>query len=209
MRWTMENNLWREALKDNLIRLRREKKLTQAEVGEKLNYSDKTISKWERGDGVPDLSALMDLSALYGVTLDNLVGKPETKKEKGIFNTATRTVVLLTITCIVWISAIVVFMLLLLLLPEFDGNYLSFVFALPVTFAILGAAFSSWHLPYWAIGCFSLTVWGICLVLHLTWFPERANLIYSAGGIVQLAIIIAVGFVLIKRRVKNHDNMTE
>ena len=202
----MENSPWREALKENLIRLRREKKLTQAEVGEKLNYSDKTISKWERGDGVPDLSALMELAALYGVSLDQLVGTPAPKKEKGIFNAATRTVVLLTITCIVWISAIVVFMLLLLLLPEFSGNYLSFVFALPITFAILGAAFSSWHMPYWAFGCFSLMVWGICLVLHLTWFPDRANLIYSAGGIIQLTSIVALGFVLLKKKKKSHEN---
>lgn len=202
----MENSPWREALKENLIRLRREKKLTQAEVGEKLNYSDKTISKWERGDGVPDLSALMELAALYGVSLDQLVGTPAPKKEKGIFNAATRTVVLLTITCIVWISAIVVFMLLLLLLPEFSGNYLSFVFALPITFAILGAAFSSWHMPYWAFGCFSLMVWGICLVLHLTWFPDRANLIYSAGGIIQLTAIVALGFVLLKKKKKSHEN---
>ena len=202
----MENSPWREALKENLIRLRRDKKLTQAEVGEKLNYSDKTISKWERGDGVPDLSALMELAALYGVSLDQLVGTPAPKKEKGIFNAATRTVVLLTITCIVWISAIVVFMLLLLLLPEFSGNYLSFVFALPITFAILGAAFSSWHMPYWAFGCFSLMVWGICLVLHLTWFPDRANLIYSAGGIIQLTSIVALGFVLLKKKKKSHEN---
>lgn len=202
----MENSPWREALKENLIRLRREKKLTQAEVGEKLNYSDKTISKWERGDGVPDLSALMELAALYGVSLDQLVGTPAPKKEKGIFNAATRTVVLLTITCIVWISAIVVFMLLLLLLPEFSGNYLSFVFALPITFAILGAAFSSWRMPYWAFGCFSLMVWGICLVLHLTWFPDRANLIYSAGGIIQLTAIVALGFVLLKKKKKSHEN---
>ena len=202
----MENSPWREALKENLIRLRREKKLTQAEVGEKLNYSDKTISKWERGEGVPDLSALMELAALYGVSLDQLVGTPAPKKEKGIFNAATRTVVLLTITCIVWISAIVVFMLLLLLLPEFSGNYLSFVFALPITFAILGAAFSSWHMPYWAFGCFSLMVWGICLVLHLTWFPDRANLIYSAGGIIQLTAIVALGFVLLKKKKKSHEN---
>ena len=202
----MENSPWREALKENLIRLRRDKKLTQAEVGEKLNYSDKTISKWERGEGVPDLSALMELAALYGVSLDQLVGTPAPKKEKGIFNAATRTVVLLTITCIVWISAIVVFMLLLLLLPEFSGNYLSFVFALPITFAILGAAFSSWHMPYWAFGCFSLMVWGICLVLHLTWFPDRANLIYSAGGIIQLTAIVALGFVLLKKKKKSHEN---
>ena len=202
----MENSPWREALKENLIRLRREKKLTQAEVGDKLNYSDKTISKWERGDGVPDLPALMELAALYGVSLDQLVGTPAPKKEKGIFNAATRTVVLLTITCIVWISAIVVFMLLLLLLPEFSGNYLSFVFALPITFAILGAAFSSWHMPYWAFGCFSLMVWGICLVLHLTWFPDRANLIYSAGGIIQLTAIVALGFVLLKKKKKSHEN---
>lgn len=57
----------------NLIRLRREAGLTQLALAEKINYSDKSISKWERGEALPDAYVLMALSRLFGVTVDELL----------------------------------------------------------------------------------------------------------------------------------------
>ena len=61
-----------------LLRLRKEKSMTQKQVAERLNLSDKTISKWERGLGCPDVSLLADLSALFGVNIEIILeGKLE------------------------------------------------------------------------------------------------------------------------------------
>ena len=57
----------------NLINLRTEAGMTQAELGAKLNYSDKTISKWERADAIPDAFVLKQMSEIFGVTVDNLL----------------------------------------------------------------------------------------------------------------------------------------
>jgi len=57
----------------NLIRLRIGAGMTQAELGAKLNYSDKSVSKWERGDAIPDAWVLTKLSELFGVTVDYLL----------------------------------------------------------------------------------------------------------------------------------------
>ncbi len=57
----------------NLIKLRTEKGLTQAELGARLNYSDKTISKWERGEAIPDAFVLTQLAELFGVSVDFLL----------------------------------------------------------------------------------------------------------------------------------------
>lgn len=57
----------------NISELRKANKLTQLELAEKLNYSDKAISKWERGDAVPDVAVLKAIADLFGVTLDYLV----------------------------------------------------------------------------------------------------------------------------------------
>lgn len=54
----------------NIIKLRTGKGLTQAELGAQLNYSDKTISKWERGEAIPDAYVLTQLSELFGVSVD-------------------------------------------------------------------------------------------------------------------------------------------
>ena len=57
----------------NIIKLRTGAGLTQAELGEKLNYSDKTISKWERGEAIPDAYVLTQMAEIFGVTVDYLL----------------------------------------------------------------------------------------------------------------------------------------
>ena len=53
----------------NIGQLRRKTGMTQLELAEKLNYSDKAISKWERGESVPDISVLKSIADLFGVTV--------------------------------------------------------------------------------------------------------------------------------------------
>ena len=57
----------------NLIELRTKAGMTQAELGAVLNYSDKTISKWERAEAIPDAYVLRQLSEIFGVTVDDLL----------------------------------------------------------------------------------------------------------------------------------------
>ncbi len=57
----------------NIINLRTAAGMTQAELGAKLNYSDKTISKWERGEAIPDAWVLTQMAELFGVTVDELL----------------------------------------------------------------------------------------------------------------------------------------
>ena len=56
-----------------LAQERKAKKLTQAQVAEKLYVSEKTISKWESGQSYPDFQRLVLLSDFFGLTLDELV----------------------------------------------------------------------------------------------------------------------------------------
>ena len=60
----------------NLIQLRTSRGMTQAELGALLNYSDKTISKWERGEAIPDAYVLTQLAEIFGVTVDALLSPP-------------------------------------------------------------------------------------------------------------------------------------
>ena len=57
----------------NIIRLRTQAGMTQVELGAKLNYSDKTVSKWERGEAIPDAYVLTRLADLFGVSVDYLL----------------------------------------------------------------------------------------------------------------------------------------
>ena len=54
--------------------------MTQIELAEILNYSDKAVSKWERGESVPDISVLKQIADIFGVTVDYLLGITEKRK---------------------------------------------------------------------------------------------------------------------------------
>ena len=57
----------------NIINLRTGAGMTQAELGARLNYSDKTISKWERGEAIPDAYVLTQMAEVFGVTVNDLL----------------------------------------------------------------------------------------------------------------------------------------
>ncbi len=63
----------KEVFAKRLVNLRKKKGYTQAELAEKLNVSNKTVSRWETAEGYPDISLLKPLSELLGVTCDELL----------------------------------------------------------------------------------------------------------------------------------------
>ena len=105
----------------NIIRLRTGAGMTQAELGQKLNYSDKTVSKWERAESLPDAYVLMQLSLIFGITVDELLSsqtawktRKEIKKEQRVVTYDTRAIILVCQAGI-WTLALLVFVLFWLL----------------------------------------------------------------------------------------------
>ena len=76
----------KQIVAENLTALRKSKGLTQLELAEKFNYSDKAVSKWEKGDTTPDIETLQALADFYGVTIDYFTHEGS-KKEKEIYVT--------------------------------------------------------------------------------------------------------------------------
>ncbi|MEG2453873.1 MAG: helix-turn-helix transcriptional regulator, partial [Clostridia bacterium] len=79
----------RQIIASNLIRLRKVSGLTQAELAQKINYTDKSVSKWERGEGAPDIFVLNQLAEIYKVTVNDIIGvkKVTPNRNKVQFNT--------------------------------------------------------------------------------------------------------------------------
>lgn len=70
----MENNKdIKLIIANNIIKYRKEKGLTQLELAEMLNYSDKTLSKWERAEAIPDIITLKQLSEIFEVSVEVLI----------------------------------------------------------------------------------------------------------------------------------------
>lgn len=149
----------------NIIRLRTQAGLTQAELGEKLNYSDKTISKWERGEAIPDAYVLTQMAEIFGVTVDYLLSthdawenpNEQEEQEQGISRHSVNMIIAIAVLG-VWTMALSVFVLLWLL-----GFIVwqSFIVALPVsilTYMVLICVFNRRkHLQY-VIAAFVLSI---------------------------------------------------
>ena len=71
-----------QSISKNLIHFRKLSGMTQTELAEKINYSDKSISKWERGDGVPDIFVLTEIAEIFGVTVNDFLSEESMLKKK-------------------------------------------------------------------------------------------------------------------------------
>lgn len=68
-------------LAENLVKYRKLHMLSQAELAAAIGYSDKSVSKWERGAGTPDIYTLRQISEIYGITVSELIGQTAMSKE--------------------------------------------------------------------------------------------------------------------------------
>ena len=131
----------------NLIRLRLAAGMTQAELGEKLNYSDKSISKWERGDVTTDVFVLMQIAEIFGVDVDYLL-KPHNEIEPVIYRSkkddSSYTTDMITLVTILGIWTLALFVFIILWICGMVV-WLVFVYAVPVSLVTLLVLNSVWN----------------------------------------------------------------
>lgn len=147
----------------NIIKLRTDAGLTQADLGAALNYSDKSISKWERGEAIPDAYVLKQMAEMFGVTVDYILSPHDKWEAPGDSPVAERgynaNVIIAIAVLGIWTAALAGFVILWL----FDDIiwWRIFVVALPVsvlTYLVLICVFKKTaHLQY-VIAFFVLTV---------------------------------------------------
>lgn len=184
----------------NIATLRVAAHLTQFELGEKLSYSDKAVSRWERGEAIPDAYVLLQMSEIFGVTVDFILKEhteedflpPEellAEESASTTNQAKRLVVLLSFLG-VWSLALLTFVFV-----AFGGAYfwLAFIYALPVSFLVLFIFNCLWSSRRVRAITLSATVWGILLSLHLSFLSEPLSWLFYLVGI-PAQIIIPIAF---------------
>ena len=129
----------------NLIRLRTAAGMTQAELGEQLNYSDKSISKWERGEAIPDAAVLKRMSEIFGVTVDYLLNAHDAWQPEpdpaGARDRSHYAILLVALKGIVTL-AVLVFVVLWLWLGKVEWIvFACFVPAAAITYLVLNSVF--------------------------------------------------------------------
>lgn len=156
----------------NIISLRQSASMTQSDLAEKLNYSDKAVSKWERAESMPDIAVLKNIADLFGVSLDWLVEEVHTPAEATEDDSVkeqrkhTNRVVITTMSVfLVWLIATAIFVILCSVPAITRLHWLAFVYALPV----------------------STVVW---LVFNSVWFSTRGN--YPIVSLLMWSVIASL-----------------
>jgi len=184
----------------NLVSLRVKSGFTQLQVAEKINYSDKSISKWERGEAIPDVSVLMQLAEMYGVTLNDIVkdyGKKEIKPRAKRIKLSQHTLITIIAFSCVWFLATVGFAVIYGFYNYIaDKAYLSFIVAIPVSLMVVMAFSFCWY-PYYISAIFSSAfLW--TTILAITQCIQVTNIWLLYIIVIPLQLIILLGFALQK-----------
>ena len=199
----------------NIARLRKDRGLTQAELAERINYSDKAVSKWERAESLPDVLTLLNLAEQLGTDLNTLTGtaapepapepipepvplpEPEPVPEETPVKKLTRRyaadkgVIQKLSSILVWVVALFLYMVL----DAFGVKnlWLLFVVAVPVNAIVLLSLRSAWKLYGWNRILISIIMWGFLLTIYLLLLVVgKVNVwkILPMGLLGQMAILL-------------------
>lgn len=172
----------------NLIKLRKENGLTQIALAEKLNYSDKAISKWEVGSVIPDVETMTHLADFFGLTVNDLIYPENNKKRfRKIFLENHLNITMLSIG-LVWLISTIVFFILQKT-TDLNRLWLTFIITLPLTFIILIIFSSIWFNKISTMLSISGLAWTTLLTLFLFFNHTSYWFLFIIGMVGQLVII--------------------
>jgi transcriptional regulator with XRE-family HTH domain len=167
----------------NIAAYRKNAGLTQAGLAEKLNYSDKAVSKWERGDSIPDVLTLMALANQFDITVNDLLADPNALptdsdsklekamtqvSEKALKRKANKNVILALSSTLVWFVALLVFVVMSSFEFLDPYSWLIFFYAIPANAIVLLSLRSAWHDFRWNKLYISAIVWGFIVAIHIS-----------------------------------------
>ena len=199
-----------ERIATNLVNLRKTAKLTQLEFAQKVNYSDKAVSKWEKGESLPSVEVLEHICDFYGITFNDLVGDEDIiLDKKRTTRMSTSKVCIILLCCLsIWLLATIVYVYAKLIFNE--SVWMSFVWTVPAT-CIIGIIFNSiWGRGRNVFILISLLIWTAIASFYLQLLPYyNAWIIFIIGIPLQLAVILWSTLHQTNKHLKRRKNGTK
>ena len=176
----MNDEKLRARLGANIASYRKQMGLTQLSLADKLNYSDKAVSKWERGESIPDVLILVQLAELFGISVNDLltdpnrlpentgavVGKMEKAVEKTLKRKADKLSILGLSSLLVWFVALLIFVIVSSL--GIEKSWVAFFYAIPADAIVMLSLRSAWHDFRWNKTLISIIMWGGLLSIYVS-----------------------------------------
>lgn len=172
----MNDEKLKQQIGANIASYRKRGGMTQAGLAAKLNYSDKAVSKWERGESIPDVVTLVAMAETFDITVNDLLVDPKALpedndpgkleramtqvSEKALKRKANKNVILGLSTTLVWFVALLVFVALSAFELTDPYSWLIFVYAVPANAIVLLSLRSAWRDFRWNQLLISIISWG-------------------------------------------------
>lgn len=188
----MEENL-KQTIANNLTYLRKKNNYTQLELAEKLEYSDKSISKWEHAETLPDIEVLHKLANVYNVTLDYLVSnKPDEEREK-LFtkknqNKQNKIIITLLAISFVWLLATIIFVYSSIM--DTNKFWQAYLWAVPVSCFVLMYFNKIWGKRIFTFYIMSVLTWSLLTCFYIQFLKLNMFPLFLIGIPIQIAIIL-------------------
>ena len=181
----------REVIGKNLAELRKRHGLTQLELAEKFNYTDRAVSKWENGDTVPDIGVLYDLCEFYGVTIDYLTHEDNARfvKKEDPLKSWNKIAITALVSTIIWTLATVIFVISLL--KGIEPLWQAFIWAIPVNMVFL-VVFNHmyFHIRFITFISWSIFIWSTLAATYLSLLQFNVWPIFLLGIPAQATMVI-------------------
>lgn len=180
----------------NIIKYRKSAGITQLQLAEMLNYSDKAVSKWERAESLPDIYVLCKMSELFGITVSELIGEEKKEKTKNRTEendekkTKNRKFITAMSVCLVWFVMSILFAALKIVDFALFPVWLVYIYALPLSCVVL-LVFSClwWGIPLQAASVSGI-IWFTVLSVFLTVTPTKTAYLFIPAAVFQLLTIL-------------------
>lgn len=185
----------RKIIGSNLAELRKERKITQLELAEMFGYTDKAISKWEKGDTLPDVETLYQLASFYGVTIDYLTNDIPLEEKEIITNPTKQTnikanrisIVLLSIS-LVWMLATICFVWIMVF--NSVNYYQVFIYAIPLTAIVLILFNKTWGKRNYNFYIYTLFLWSLISSIYVAFLQYNLWPLFLLGVPSQILIFL-------------------
>lgn len=161
-----EKKTLEEIIAENLVYYRKAMGLTQLEIAEKFNYSDKSISKWERAEGLPDVLVLKSLADFYGIKVDDFF---KVEKRRIIMSKKSRHWFIVGLSeSLLWLVFGLTFVVLSLALPGAFQWWLIFLYAAAASFILAVVWSAIYHHKFFQLLTTSGIIWHSILAIYLS-----------------------------------------
>ena len=201
----MEDEKLKKQIGANIASYRKRLHLTQAGLAEQLNYSDKAVSKWERGESAPDVLTMVQLAELFEVSVNDLVVDPnalpettgvveqvmERAVEKTMKRKADKRIIIGLSTVLVWFVAF--FMYVVFSSLDIPKSWIAFIYAIPANAIVVLSLRSAWKDFRWNQVLISTIVWGGLLSIYMTlllFFRVNVWRLFLLGIPGQVAVLL-------------------